>query len=488
MNIPDAALTLRRWRRSTESMFRECMTGVPDEWQRDAFARYDANERSAMQACVGPGKSAVLATIGWQFMLCHADRGKHPNGVALSISGDNLKSGLWKEMAVWYQRSPILQAAFEMTAERITSREHPKTWWLEARTYAKSATPEAQGMALAGLHAPYVLYLLDETGEMHPALLRRAEQGMSNVELGRIVIAGNPTSIQGALYEAVVNQAKDWAVTVITGDPEDPKRSPRINLEWAQRQIDRYGRDNPWVMSSILGKFPPGGLNSLLTPDEVRAAMRRNPAPDAYSWSQRRLGIDVARFGDDRTVIFPRQGVACLKPTEMRHGRDTPVSVDIGNRVLQMKMEWGAEVEYFDDTVGWAHGAIDYCRVNGGRPIPVNFGDTKTTDPRYYNRRSEMWMRMAERIRLDLALPDIPELLTELCAPTYGFKGGKWILEEKDAIKERIGYSPDIADALALTFATPDQPSATGPLGAELARRTHQVAADYKPHRNIGRR
>lgn len=486
MNL--AAATIRRWRESAETFFREALGFVPDAWQSDALAAYDRRERSAMQACVGPGKSAVLAGIGWQFMFCHADRGKHPNGIALSITGDNLKSGLWKELAVWYQRSPILQAAFEMTAERIFARDHPKTWWLEARSYAKTATTEAQGMALSGLHSPYVLYLLDETGEMHPTLLRRAEQGMSNVEYGRIVIAGNPTSIQGALYEAAVNQAKHWDVTIVTGDPDDPKRSPRINAEWARRQIDQHGRDNPWVMSSILGKFPPGGLNSLLTPDEVRAAMARNPTPDAYSWAQRRLGIDVARFGDDRTVIIPRQGVAAYPPIVMRHGRDTPVAVDIGNRVLARKMEWGSEVELFDDTVGWAHGAIDYCRVNGGTPIPVNFGDVNTIDPRYANRRSEMWMAMAERIRADLALPNIPELLTELCAPTYGFKGGKWMLEDKDAIKERLGYSPDIADALALTFAIPDQPSATSHIGVGMLRQRHSVAADYHPHARLSRR
>lgn len=449
--------------------------------------------RVGFQAAVGVGKSTELAIGGWHFMSTNGDqrthRGKFPNGYALSISGDNLKSGLWKELGVWYERSPFLKSQFEYTAEQIVHQQHPLNWWLRARSYAKSANPATQGAALSGLHSPWACVLLDEVGEMHPQVGRRAEQVLSDAECerGMILAAFNPTSLSGLGYDIATN-GSGWDMVQITGDPDDPDRSKRVDIEWAREQIKKYGRDNPWVMAHILGKFPPGGLNNLLTPDEVRTAMKRNPTPDGYRWSQRRIGVDVARFGDDRTVLFPRQGVAAFKPVEMRHGRDTPVSVDIGNRVLAMKAEWGSEVEFFDDTVGWAHGAIDYCRVNGGRPIAVNFGDTRTTDPRYFNRRSEMWMKMAEWIRAEGAIPEIPELLTELCAPTYGFKGGKWILEEKDAIKERLGYSPDLADALALTFALPDQPSAMHPVGQELLRRTHQVAADYKPHARFNRR
>lgn len=474
------------WRHDSVRFVRECFGAEPDLWQVDALRAYDGHERVAMQACVGPGKSTVLAWIGLHFLFCYAEEGQHPNMAAISISGANLKSGLWKELAVWYGRSPLLQLLFEFTTERIFAKEYPKTWWLEARSYSKDANSETQGQALSGLHAPYMGYLLDETGEMNSVVLRRAEQGLSNVKVGRIVMAGNPTSTTGTLYHAAVEHSANWQVIVITGDPDDPKRSPRINKGWAEQQIKMYGRDNPWVMSSILGKFPPGGLNTLLGPDEVREAMRRNPHESAYSWSQRRIGVDVARFGDDRTVLFPRQGVAAFQPVQMRHAQGSAASIDIGNRVLEMKRQWGSELEAFDDTVGWAHGAVDYCRVNGGNPIAVDFGSTKTNDERFYNRRSEMWMGMAEWIRAGGALPNIPELVQELTAPTYGFKGGKWILEDKDSIKDRLGYSPDLADALALTFAVPDMPA-----GATQARHpgvSQTVKADYKPHARFARR
>jgi phage terminase large subunit len=88
----------------------------------------------------------------------------------------------------------------------------------------------------------------------------------------------------------------------------------------------------------------------------------------------------------------------------------------------------------------------------------VNFSG-KAIDPRYYNKRAEMWFEMADWVKKGGALPNIPSLKRELTAPTYTFKKGKFLLEEKEQIKARLGFSPDMADALCLTFAVPDMPS-----------------------------
>jgi len=121
-----------------------------------------------------------------------------------------------------------------------------------------------------------------------------------------MVLRRNPTSFDGVLYVASVTQSHLWDIIKITGDPDDPERSPRISIEWAREQIKEYGRDNPWVMATILGMFPPASINQLLGIEEVEAAMARGLRPDVYEWEKKRLGIDVARFGDDRTVLFPR--------------------------------------------------------------------------------------------------------------------------------------------------------------------------------------
>jgi hypothetical protein len=395
--------------------------------------------------------------MGWHFLLCRGRVGAHPQGMATSVTTDNLKDNLWKEFAIWYGISDTLKEAFEWTKEQIFSREYPRTWFLSARSWSKKANPEEQGRTLSGLHSKNILYLIDESGGIAPPVGRAAEQGLANCEWGKIIQAGNPTSHEGMLYQAASAQRHLWYLISITGDPDDPRRSPRISLDWAREQIGLYGRENPWVMAYILGLFPPSSINALLGPDEVNAAMGKHLREDQYNWSQKRLGVDVARFGDDRTVIFPRQGLASFTPTVLRGMRTT----DIAARIQQIKRDFKSEVELVDDTGHWGHGVIDNLLTAGHSPIGIQF-HAPALDPRYKNRRAEMWIEMAEWIKRGGALPPVPELVGELTTPTYTFAQGKFLLEDKDLIKVRLGRSPDLADALALTFAIPDQPKSEG--------------------------
>lgn len=459
MSAAIAQEALRAWKADPVRMVRDLFRVEPDEWQKDVLRAWadpsKPRQRIAAQACAGPGKTAVKAWCGWNALLCYSDGENHPNGAAVAITADNLKNNLWKELALWRDRSPVLVAAFDMTAEMIFSREHPRTWFLSARSFAKSADPEAQGRTLSGLHSPSIFYLVDESGDMPPAVLRSAEQGLSNCQWGRIFQSGNPTSHTGALYQAATAQAHLWTVIRITGDPEDAKRSPRISLEWAQEQIDLYGRDNPWVMAYILGMFPPGGLNTLLTPDEVRNAMDRHLRDDAFAWAQRRIGIDCARFGDDRTVIFPRQGLAAFHPIELRGKRGT----EIAAKALLLRQTFNWEVCLLDATGGWGQSTEDSLIAAGAPATPVQFHGTALDDKRYANRRAEGWWQMAEWIKRGGALPKIAALVEEMTTVTYSYRGAQLLLEPKDMVKKRIGRSPDLADALALTFMLPEMAS-----------------------------
>jgi hypothetical protein len=478
---------LREWKRDPVRMAWDLFRFVPDRWQDRglrAFADPAAN-RIAFQACVGPGKSAVESICGWNFLLCYSDGENHPNGAAMSVTSDNLQNNLWKELAVWRDKSPILQREFEMTAERIFSREFPKTWFLNARSWSKSANPDEQGRTLSGLHAKSILYLIDEAGDIAPAVLRAAEQGLSNCAWGKILMAGNPTSLEGMLYAAVTEQSHLWHVIPITGDPDDPERSPRISKEWASEQIALYGRDNPWVMASILGKFPPSSLNALLGPDDVRTAMARHLRTDEYEYVQKRLGIDVARFGDDSTVIFPRQGRAAFEPVEMRNARTD----EIAARIAAAKAKWGSEFEMIDDTGGHGAGVIDALRLGGIGLLPIN-ASSKPDDPRFYNKRAETTFRAAQWIKSGGgALPNLPRFIKEaVAASRYTYKNGKFIVLEKEQIKTDLkGHSPDFWDAFCLTFALVDMPSNTSAgslIGAGGSRGHAQTEYDpFDPER-----
>lgn len=393
--------------------------------------------------------------MAWNFL----ETRPYPKIAATSITGDNLQDNLWTEMSKWMGRSPYLNDTFTWTKTRIFAKAHPERWWMSARTWAKSADRTNQAETLAGLHEDYILFLLDESGGIPKAVMITAEAAFSSAVECHIVQAGNPSHLEGPLYDACTSERHLWHVIEITGDPDDPKCFRRQNHSWAREQIGLYGRENPWIMVNILGKFPPSSINSLLGPDEVHEAMRRHLRPDEYDWSQKRIGVDVARFGDDRTVIFPRQGLVAFRPVVLRNQRTTEIAAMVARGALK----WTPEMIFVDDSGHWGHGVIDNLITGGYSPVPVLFEDRKTSNPRYFNLRTEMWIEMAEWVKRGGALPNMPELARELTAPTYTFHEGRLMLEKKDQIKARIGVSPDLGDALCLTFAYPDMP-AMGPM------------------------
>lgn len=463
---------------------------TPDPWQEEALiAVCDPKvRRLSLQACAGPGKSAVEAWTGWYFLGTQCTRGEHPNGLATSITGDNLRDNLWKEFAKWQARSAYLSAAFSWSAERIFANDFPATWFIAARNWPKSGSADEQGRTFSGLHGANVLVLVDESGAIPSTILRAAEQAVGTAAGWALILqGGNPISLEGMLHEAATRLRHQWTIIRVTGDPDDPKawvNNPRTAALhsgaadcvcaacWARQQIEAYGRENPWVQAYILGKFPPASINALLSLEEVETAMARRLREDEYSWAQKRIGVDVARFGDDRTVLFPRQGMKAFRPVVMRNARTT----DIAARIAFGRAKWGAELVLVDDTGHWGHGVIDNLVAAGIPASPIVYS-AKAIDPRYRNRRVEMWLSMADAIRGGLWLPDIPELVPELTTPTYTFINGVFVLEDKDLVKKRLGRSPDLADGLATTYALPDMPAG---VQDRLQRRLNEAAGQGK--------
>lgn len=460
----------------------------PDRWQKKvlkAFASDDpVAQRIAMVACKGPGKTAILAVIIWNFLACYGRKGKHPKGAAVSITQANIDDNLWPELSKWQQRSAFFTETFVWTSTRIYAKAFPRTWFFSKRTWPRSADSNAQSNTLAGLHSEYLLFVLDESGGIPRPVMATAEAGLANAQAkgnwAKIVQAGNPTDLDGPLHDAATRHKKFWTVFHITGDPDDPDRSPRVSVEWARQQIELYGRDNPWVLVNVFGKFPPSSLNALFSRDAVELAMKRHLEEHDYAFHQKRMGIDVARGGAARTVLFPRQGRAAFHPIVRRHNR-TDV---IASLVIKMKSEWGSEVISIDDTGGWAAGVVDQCLLAGHPLLPINFGGS-ADDPRYYNKRAEIYFRLKEWIDKEAALPNIPELADELCAMTYTFKSGKFMLEDKQQVIDRVGVSPDLADALALTFALAELPTGEAALPPALRGASYGLKHEWDPFAEI---
>lgn len=445
------------WRNDPVRMVVDEFGIEPDKWQARALRKFPSQnvdeKRLSLQACAGPGKTFVEAACGLNFLACYGEPHEHPKGAAVSVTADNLKTNLWPEFSKLMQRSPFFSRAFKWTKERIYAVDHPETWFLEARSFSKDANPEEQGRTLSGIHAKRVLFLIDESGDIPVTVLKTAEQALASCQWGKIVQAGNPTSHEGMLYAAATKLRHMWHVITINGDPEDPERSPRINLDWAREQIAQHGREDAWVMAYILGQFPPNSINSLLSIEDVEKAMKRQYRTEQIESGQKRLGIDVAREGLDKTSLFPRWGLQAYKPVQMSHARGN----DVAARAAVAKEKWQWELCFVDDTGGYGGSVCDSFVQAGIDHIPVNFASA-AIDPRYYNKRSEMLFKMAEWVKAGGALPDLPSLRAEMPALKYTFSTGRLKVIEKDQIKKTLGHSPDDCDALALTFALPEMP------------------------------
>lgn len=469
---------IRRWRESPASFVVENFGVEPDEWQLDAMealgGSYNPRRRVCMKACTGPGKSAMLAWMGWHRLSCFGERGEHPKGAALSITRDNLKDNLWSELSKWQKRSEFLTSQFTWNNEKIYLNDHPETWFLSARSFAKDADAEAVGRALSGLHSRFPFILLDETGDMPVAVGRASEQIFTGSPVDAAIIqAGNPTSVSGLLYNVCTNLRESWVIITITADPDDPKRTPRVDIELAREQIKLYGRDNPWVMATILGLFPPGGFNTLVSLEQIEASMNRHYRTDQYDFAAKILGVDVARQGDDPSIIAPRQGLVGFKPKVLRNLRST----ELAGQVSIAEDNWSADGVIVDGTGGWGAGVIDAGHQTGRVWLDCQFAG-KPFSPKYANKRAENSFLFAEWIIKGGALPYLPELIREATAITYTFHGDKFIIEPKEIIKKRVGHSTDYWDAYSNTFAFPIHKKQYGIIA--------KPNLDYNPIANVG--
>lgn len=427
----------------------------PDEWQRDTLTKIgeqlkagDISVQDAVQIAIasghGIGKSALVSWIILWAISTHEDT----KGVVTANTENQLKTKTWAEVAKWF-RLCLTKHWFELTATALFSKdpEHEKTWRIDMVPWSERNTE-----AFAGLHnkGKRILLVFDEASAIPDLIWEVSEGALTDADTEIIWCAfGNPTKNVGRFRECFGKFKHRWHTRQI-----DSRTVAMTNKVQLQKWVDDYGEDSDFVRVRVRGVFPSAAANSLLGPEDIDAAVSRHYNEHQYNFAARILGVDVARQGEDSSMIAPRQGKVAFKMRQLR----IPDTMLVANAVAQAMAKFKPDATFVDATGGYGVGVIDALRQTNNNCIEVYFSG-KATDPRYFNKRSEMWFEMAKWIKDGGALPNDPELHEELIAATYTFQGDKFRLCDKDDIKEQIGRSPDKADALALTFAFPVAPS-----------------------------
>ena len=311
--------------------------------------------------------------------------------------------------------------------------------------------------------------VIDEVAQIKPEVWNDVIQPALSDRKGWALFIGTPQGVN--LFSELffkANKQSDWHAdrfTVYDTGAIDPDEVERLKRDMSDTSFSR----------EYLCDFSAAGDDQLISLSDVESACQKQITERDLMYAPRILGVDPARFGDDRSVIFPRQGLQAFTPLVYR-GID---NMELAARVASKIEEWKPDAVFID--AGAGSGVIDRLRQLGHDVVEVPFGG-KAIDPRYVNKRAEIWFAVREWIKLGGAIPNMVDLKQDLSAPIFWYDAsGRIQLEPKDDIKKRGLPSPDLADALALTFS---QPVVKKPLFERSGVRGSK-ARDYDPFKDL---
>jgi hypothetical protein len=387
----------------------------------------------------GIGKSALMAMIDQWFMSTHPN----PQVVTTANTQNQLSDKTWREMSKWH-KVLLNRHWFEWTATKFKCLADPETWFSSAVPWS-----ERRPEAFAGTHEKYVLIKFDEASAIPDIIFETTEGAMTDMNGIKIwILFGNPTRSNGRFAQCFKKDRDRW-ITYEIDSRESGRTDKKLIAGWEKL----YGEDSDFFRVRVKGKFPRVGDTQFIGEYLVSQCAGRVLQPSVYYSSPKVLGVDVARFGDDKTVFIRRQGLAAFGLQKFR-GLDT---MQIASLVARIIEDWKPDA-VFVDVVGIGAGVVDRLNQLGYDDIvhAVNAGDPPADSTLYFNKRVELWGDMKGWLKAGASIPDDTELVDDLSGPNYGFSAKEqFVLERKIDMKARGIASPDCADALSMTFAEP---------------------------------
>lgn len=419
--------------------------------QRAILESVRDHSNTAVQSAHSTGKSFVSSVaVAWWI-------DSHPPGEAFVVTSaptaPQVKAILWREIGRRHKEGGLagrtnLTEWYDDTGELVAFGRKPADY---------------EPTAFQGIHARYVLVVLDEACGMPQALWDAASSLASN-EYGRVLAIGNPDDPQS--HFATLCRAGTWNTIKIsaydspnfTGEPvPDRVREMLVSSRWVEERRAEWGEDSPIFTAKVLGEFPSDAEDGVV-PNSWAQACRHLGLERAGDVEG---GLDVSGGGADRTVLWLRQGPVAVKKL-VRRGEKDPLK--LAEWVLDAIRLYDVKALKVDATgVGWGLvGILDGWHRDGLHDcvtVPVIVGSASNHDTEFLNLRAEIWWMARELSRLrqwDLGVLTDDDL-AELTAPKYHNLNprGRTQVEKKDDLIKRLGQSPDSADALNLCFYRP---------------------------------
>lgn len=443
--------------------FVQDMLGVTlDLWQEQVLRAFGRGERRiSIRACHGPGKTALAAWLVVYQMLMRFPQ----KTVATAPSRGQLEDALVSEVKTWIGRlSDPLRQLFNVKSTDIELIASPSESFFTART-ARAENPEA----LQGVHSDHVLLIGDESSGVPEGIFAAAGGSMSG-ENATTLLLSNPVRSSGFFYDTH-HKLKDMWFTVHVGFFPDEKTRPRgayhssrVTQDFATDMARRYGEKSNAYRIRVLGEFPKSDDDTIIPFELIEGATTRDivvPAHMPEVW-----GLDVARFGDDDSVLVKRNKLEVKPDIQSWNG------LNLMELCGKVKAEWDSvpigyrPSDILVDVIGLGAGVVDRLQELGLPARGVNVSEASALKDKYRNLRTQLWFDTRDWLdKMNVKLPSCEggcsnkcvheRLRTELSLLRYKFTStGKIWAEPKEDLKKRGHSSPNVADAVVLTFAS----------------------------------
>lgn len=435
--------------------------------QREITAALRDHRKVAVPSCHAAGKSRTAATIAAWWI------DTHPPGTAMVISTapsyEQVHAVLWEEIRELHRKAD-LPGEVQRADRWLSEQGQLLGFGRRPPDHAKSA--------FQGHHKRYLLVIVDEAGGI-PAWLWVAIDAITTGDDCKILAIGNPDD--SASEFARICQDPDWHTIRISAfdtpnftgeDVPDELHHVLVSKAWVEDKRRRWGEENPLYVAKVLGQFA-DAEDALIPLSWVQQAQARWNAWNDYDHDEdgrtipgsrrpdqpgpRIVGVDVARFGEDKTCLALRKGDV-VTDLRLYSKLDTVATTTL----VEQELDGHPKARAIVDTVGVGGGVADLL-ASHGYAVDAFVASAKTAmrdstgTVKFRNVRAAAWWNMRElldpRNNPTVALPPDDELAAELCAPRWDTYAGAIIgVEEKDQIRRRLGRSTDRADAVIQAF------------------------------------
>jgi phage terminase large subunit len=426
---------------------------APDEWQRAVLNDLATSRFVSVRSGQGVGKTGLEAISVIWYLCCRPN----PKVICTAPTRQQLNDVLWAEIAKWLESS-MVKNFLKWTKTKVYMMGNEERWFATARTATK---PEN----MQGFHEDYMLFVVDEASGVADNIMEAILGTLSGAE-NKLLMCGNPTRTSGTFYDSHHKDRQDYKTHKVSSWD-----SPRASKENIERIIRKYGKESDVVRVRVEGEFPKSEPDVFISLEWAETATEKEIDPTG---NELHIGVDVARYGDDETVIAPRIGGKVFDLLCYQKKGTTETTGNIIATARRFHANYGIRHVYVkidDDGVGG--GVTDQLNEIIQQElfpfsievIPVGNGRTAIDSDHYDNRGTEIWAAVRDHLKDNLStfllgesstveLPNDDRLLSQLTTRKYRMTSkGKIVLERKEDMKKRGLDSPDRADAVALAFA-----------------------------------